>query len=93
MPRCNHPEATCAIGDFWTCKTAGCPNGPAEAAAAPVAASTPPDGVLVAIYTYPDGSRQGLYQTASGLRYWVTLDPGPQQPPDDIQFTISWSAP
>lgn len=28
MPRCNHKEAVCVIGDFWTCKTAGCDNGP-----------------------------------------------------------------
>lgn len=28
MPRCRHKEAVCVIGDFWTCKTPGCKNGP-----------------------------------------------------------------
>lgn len=31
MPRCSHKEAVCVIGDFWTCKTAGCKNGPPAA--------------------------------------------------------------
>jgi hypothetical protein len=26
--RCECKSATCVIGDFWTCKTAGCKNGP-----------------------------------------------------------------
>jgi hypothetical protein len=28
MAKCNHAGATCIIGDFWTCKTPGCENGP-----------------------------------------------------------------
>ena len=30
MPRCEHKGATCIVGDFWTCKTPGCKNGPQE---------------------------------------------------------------
>jgi hypothetical protein len=29
MPDCGHRSATCIVGSFYTCKTEGCPNGPA----------------------------------------------------------------
>lgn len=28
MPACEHKDAVCVVGDFWTCKTPGCKNGP-----------------------------------------------------------------
>ncbi len=32
--KCDCKTASCVIGDFWTCKTPGCKNGPPKKAAA-----------------------------------------------------------
>lgn len=48
MPRCSCPSATCVIGDFWTCKTIGCVNGPdRKADPAPVRRRTPRDTIEI----------------------------------------------
>ncbi len=80
MPRCDHPGATCVVGDFWTCKTAGCANGPAVAVD-PAEVSddnlTPPEHGRrwVATYTDQDGSTRTVYvNTDTGT---ITFDWSP----------------